>query len=148
MLDTGSGSRNIPYAATAKAGTFLYGMAGSGISVAGIVVGLLNTPPTINDVALGTQIAHGTGLNQLLHNAQTQEAVVISAPTASFRVTRTFTNNSAAPITVYEIGWYWQVFDTGGTQRYFCFLHDLLASPQTIPIGATLTVRYTWSVTV
>lgn len=136
--------RTWPYTTTTIG--YLLACAGpSANSLYGIVVGSGAGSTSINDYTLGSQIAHGSTAGLLVHNAQTIEAVVVAPPIASVRMTRTFTNNTANPITVYEIGWYWAGYDSGVTERYFCILHDLLASPQAVPAGATLTVRYTIS---
>lgn len=147
MNDIGNTGRTMPYTSTGYQGINGRWRGAVGIVDVGIVVGTGTTPTTINDVALGTRIAHGAGGGQLVYNAQTSEALVVSAPNATVRHTRTFTNNSGASITVNEIGWYIGAWDSTSTERFFCMVHDLLASPQAIPNGATLTVRYTVSVT-
>jgi uncharacterized membrane protein YczE len=72
-------------------------------------------------------------------------------PDTTFRVIRTFTNNTSSPITVYEIGLaIANAYNIGGTTiytYYFLIARDVLSSPQTIPAGATLTVRYIFKVT-
>lgn len=145
--DTGNTGRTVPNTAS-LAGNGYHGgfMCGAGVSTYGIVVGSGTGAVTAADYTL-TQITHGTGGSQLVHNAQSIEAVGVVGLVSSVRSTRTFTNNGGATVTVYEIGWYWEQMDSGAAARFFCAVRDLLASPQSVPVGATLTVRYTWSVT-
>lgn len=148
LNDTGNQGRTIPYTGATTYMGRLGGWLGlAAQSLNGIVVGSGTTAVTPADPALVTQLAQGTGANQLVHGAQSVEAVSVVALVSSVRSTRTFTNNSAGAITVREIGWYWVQYDTGPAVRYFCGARDVLVTPQTVPIGATLTVRYTFSVT-
>lgn len=120
----------------------------SGDENEGIVVGSSDVAVQYDDYALGSKIAHGTGAGQLVYNAQSLENLQYSGGVISFRVTRTFTNNSGSSVDVKEIGMYMRQLDNTGTARNICVARDVLASPQSVPDGATLTVRYTISVTV
>jgi len=112
----------------------------------GILVGSGDAPVDPEQYALASKIAHGTGSGQLVYNAVTHEAPVVSANVTTYRITRTFTNNSGASITVKEIGI--AIADNiGGTLYYFLIVRDVLPSPSSVPNGATFTCRYTFKVT-
>jgi len=117
----------------------------------GIIVGTGSTAVTPENYSLASKIAHGTGTDQLDYGTHTFEEKTTSNNTSLFKVSRTFTNLSGASITVNELGIiarnYWA--DAGGTEKdiKFLILRDVLASPVSIPDGATLTVRYTFQVT-
>ena len=116
----------------------------------GIVVGKGDMPVTAEDYALDDKIAHGTASGQLDYGAHTFEDVVVEDKVSKFRVSRTFTNLSGASVTVKEIGIIaWNRFQQGGSVQKnikFLIVRDVLASPTTIPDGASLNVRYTFSV--
>jgi len=120
--------------------------AGEGLDTLGLVIGMGDTPVSPIDYDLADRITHGTGLNQMLHGSMTIEDVVVSDSQSSFRVSRTFTNNSGASITVKEIGAIFRCWEVGGGDRRFLYLRDVLSSPTTVPDGAALTVRYTFKV--
>ena len=114
----------------------------------GIVVGTGTAAESINDYALATQVAHGNGAGQLEHLASIIDAVVVSAPSASFKVRRTFNNNSGGAIVVNEIGMYVQTRESIPTTRYYCVIRDLLAAGDSIPNGGAYQVAYTIQITV
>jgi hypothetical protein len=150
ITDITNTARTIPFTGNSTASVFVMGYnAGVGVDAQGIVVGSGDTPNSINTYALASKIAHGSGSGQLAYGATVFEDV--SNPSGGdlqFRVTRTFTNNSGASVTVKEIGIYGTVADSGGTTRYFCIVRDVLYSPSSIPDGATMTVRYIIKITV
>jgi hypothetical protein len=115
----------------------------------GIIVGTSDTPNTLTTYALGGKIAHGTGSGQLVYNAETVEDVTNpSGNDLQFRITRTFTNNSGATITVKEVGLLVKKYDAAFTSRSFLVARDVLPSPVDVPDGATLTIRYVVKITV
>jgi len=115
----------------------------------GIVVGKGTTPNSLNTYKLASPISHGTGAGQLSYGAMNVEEVTNpSGNTLSFRLIRTFTNQSGADITVYEIGLVAKFVDADGYGRPFLLARDVLPSPVTVANGATLTVRYIVSLTV
>jgi hypothetical protein len=115
----------------------------------GIIVGTSDTPNTLTTYALGGKIAHGTASGQLLYGVETVEDVTNpSGNDLQFRLTRTFTNNSGATITVKEVGLLSRKYDSGGTLRSWLIARDVLPSAVDVPDGATLTIRYTVKITV
>lgn len=118
------------------------------IAVEGIVVGTGSTIVDILDTKLVTQILHGTGAGQMVHQAQTWPTVVtVVDPNATFETTRNFNNNSGAAITVAETGVYAYYAYTGlGTQYYFCIFRDVPTSVL-VPNGGGCYVTYTLKIT-
>jgi hypothetical protein len=115
----------------------------------GIIVGTSDTPNTLTTYALGGKIAHGTGSGQLLYGAETVEDVTNpSGNDLQFRLTRAFTNNSGATITVKEVGLLVKKLDSTGGARSWLVARDVLPSPVDVPDGATLTIRYVVKITV
>ena len=116
----------------------------------GIVVGKGDAPVSAEDYALDDQIPHGTETGKLDYGTHTFEDVVVEDKVSKFRVSRRFTNLSGASVTVKEIGiiaWnYWRDYTTIRADVKFLFVRDVLTSPTTIPDGASLNVRYTFSV--
>jgi len=136
---------------------------GANDSTYGIVVGTGTATPTPNDYVLGNQIVNGTGSEQLVYSAHTinptpqtigtSENITTSATptsgllpvsgnTTSWQVSRQFTNQSGASITVSEVGIYMNTIN-GVTM----IVHDLLSSPVTVPNLSILQITYTFSVT-
>jgi len=115
----------------------------------GIIVGSGDTPNDINTYKLANKIAHGSGSGQLVYNAETVEDVTNpSGSDLQFRITRTFTNNSGAVVTVKEIGLLVKKWDRSGTSHSFLVARDVLPSPVDVPDGSTLTIRYVVRITV
>jgi hypothetical protein len=115
----------------------------------GIIVGTSDTSNTLTTYALSGKIAHGTSSGQLLYGTETVEDVTNpSGNDLQFRITRTFTNNSGATITVKEVGLLVKKIDSGFTPRSFLVARDVLPSPVDVPDGATLTIRYVVKITV
>lgn len=118
--------------------------AGAGDTTHGIRVGTGNTPVAIDDYALETPIAEGTGVDEMNHLICTIATSVVAAPSCSFLVSRSAVNNSGAEITVREAGIY--VYMT--TSWKGCMTRDVFGTPQAVPIGGTITVNWTLQVTV
>lgn len=112
----------------------------------GIVVGSGTTAVALNDNALGTQIAHGTGAGQLDHQAQSNpDDVATIDPYSEFQIIRGFINSSGGAITITEIGIYAQQYDTTPAARTFCIVRDLVTSGS-VPDGGQATVTYTFRI--
>jgi hypothetical protein len=115
----------------------------------GIIVGSSDTPNSLTTYALGAKISHGSGSGQLVYNAQTIEDVTNpSGNDLQFRLTRTFTNNSGATVTVKEVGLIVKVWDSSANSRSWLIARDVLPSPVDVPDGASLTIRYVVKITV
>jgi len=144
-----SGASNIFYC-----GLFpMCALAPLGTDAYGIQVGTSASSVNRDQYQLGGKIAHGSGSGQLSYGAMTVEDIDGTPPETIFRLIRTFTNNTTDPMTVYEIGLIignsYENMRTSfaPTTSYFLIARDVLSSPQTIPAGATLTVRYIFKVT-
>ena len=117
------------------------------VDTRGIVIGTGAAAVTISDYALATQIAHGAGVGQMSHAAQTNPAdVTTSDPDVTFAMSRVFTNNSGAAIVIRETGIYalQQTSDPGDFS--FCVIRDTPAA-LSVANGATATVTYTLRIT-
>jgi len=114
----------------------------------GIRVGTGNTPVAIDDYALETPIAEGTGAGQMQHLVCTVADYVVSAPSCYFVVSRLIVNNSPAEITVREAAIYVQMERSNYTQVFGCATRDIFVTPQAVPIGGAITVDWTIQVTV
>lgn len=136
VLDT-SGVSRIPgstfgvFAQNAAAGNALFG----------IVVGSDNTAVDIDDYALGTLIAHGTGAGQLEYSAMSIPTdFTVSGSDAYFEVRRTVTNNSGGDVTINEIGLY--VKTNASTIYYFCIDRTLSTTTVTNTNGKVITYKF------
>jgi len=110
----------------------------------GIVVGLASDAVAIDDYALGSLIAEGTGVNQMNYLICTVATSVVAAPSCYFIVSRSIVNNSAAEITVREAG----IHATLESGKYGLMTRDVFGTPQAVPIGGTITVNWAIKVTV
>lgn len=119
---------------------------GVGETNIGIVVGRGATAPTIDDYALETLCEHGTGTNQFLYGAATFGLPTSDPTTSHFTITRDFSNNSGATITVNEVGVYVKAVSisyTGYSEyHYFMIIRDVISGGIDVPDGQTLTVNY------
>ena len=115
--------------------------AGTGVIDYGIRAGIGITAEAITDYVLVTPIAHGTGAGQLSHAAVTFTTIANDATSAWFTVSRNFTNNSGATITVNEIGMICYGLDSGGYTRYLLIARDVITA-QGVLNNQTLTVTY------
>ena len=136
ITDTGGTSRSV----TSSIGSWLM-EASAGTSTSGLVVGTGTNAVTLNDTALQTQIAHGTGSGQLSYGGSVVELPSSDATSTTLILTRVFSNSSGGSITVQELGAYayqstWE----------FCIVRDV----QTIIIadGEQLTLNYILKTTI
>jgi len=141
VQDTVNTGRNYPQLTSQNEACF-YVKAGSGDDTFGVMIGTDDTAVSVNDYNMKVKIGNGTGSGQMVYGTSTLEAPTVVDSTIRWRLTRAFTNNSGASITVKECGiaFKWRTY-------YALILRDVLPSPQTVPDGATLTLRYTFSVT-
>ena len=108
----------------------------------GIVVGTGSTPVTRDDYKLESLVPDGFADGQMVYGKTTVEDVNGDPPSSVFRIIRTFTNEGSTTITIYEIGLIVKAQD-----KYVLIARDVLDTPQDVPAGATLTVRYIFKVT-
>ncbi len=109
----------------------------------GIIVGTGDTAPTINDYALQTPIAHGSGAAELEYSAVTIAAPASGTNVSQFTITRDFSNAAAGgAITVNEIGLYVKGYDIEDNTYYFMIIRDKIDGGIAVPDGQTLTVNY------
>lgn len=135
ITDVGGNAVN-PYAyyTNLKAG------AGSGDDDFGIQVGTGTNAVSINDTALQTKIAHGTGTGQLQYGAVTFGATACDASKCECTITRDFANGSGGDITVNELGLVLQMYDTGSKNIFVA--RDVVSGGIAVANGQTLTVNY------
>jgi len=111
----------------------------------GIQIGTGTIAPSITDTRLSQLITNGTGAGQMQYSAVSVTGPVVNTTnnTGYVTITRTFTNNSGASITVSEVG---VVAYSGGfsgqSNQYFLIIHDLLPTPITVPNGSSLSISY------
>jgi hypothetical protein len=142
LTDTGGNARGIALSSSASQAVTVGGCAIAGDATAGIVVGSSDTPVSIGQFTLQSQIAHGTGSGQLQYGATTVDSMVQES-SWYFRVVRTFTNGSGATVTVREIGLYVRLGMPTSPYYYSCMLaRDVPTSAINVPNGSTLTLRY------
>jgi hypothetical protein len=100
----------------------------------GIIVGISNTPWSIEQYQLGSRIPHGNSSGQLLYGATTVDDV--TQITNGYRIfaSRVFTNNSGASVIVKEVGLY--------TSDNIMLARDVLTTPVEVQNLQSLTVRY------
>jgi len=110
----------------------------------GVQVGTSDVAFDKAQFSLQGKIAHGTGAGQLVYSDTTIEAVADEDTSSRFRIIRSFTNSSGGAITVKEIGiaTFVRRSTTPAHLRYWLVARDVLSSPQVVPDGNTLTVRY------
>lgn len=112
----------------------------------GIVIGTGSTAVTIDDNKLDSQIMQGTDSGQMRHLASTPGWPSVAGSNCDFLTTRTFLNNSGGSITVRESGIYCRV--KGPTYYgYAGIVRDILATPQDVPDGGSITIDYTLRIT-
>ncbi len=112
----------------------------------GIVIGTGIAAVTVDDYKLDSQIMQGTGSGQMRHLASTPGWPSVAGSNCDFLTSRTFLNNSGSSIMVRESGIYCRV--KGPTYYgYACIVRDVLATPQDVPDGGSITIDYTLRIT-
>jgi len=111
----------------------------------GIQIGTGTTAPSITDTRLSQLITNGTGPGQMQYGGVNVTGPVTNTTnnTGYITVTRTFTNNSGASITVSEVGLVaWSGPKSNETNQFYLIIHDLLPTPITVPNGSSLSISY------
>jgi hypothetical protein len=122
------------------------GMVNSGATTTiGIVVGRGTTEFSVNDHALATLIAHGTSTNQLSHQAQVAPVTTYDPVTKTWTSlhSRSFTNSSANPVVVTEVGLHrgMSMFSTTSIYQHLV-ARDVLETSISVLPSTVLTVEY------
>jgi hypothetical protein len=119
---------------------------GAGNSSIGILIGTSNTAFDISQYNMQALIGHGTGTGQMTYVAMPSPgAPVFANPDISLVISRDFTNNSGAAITVREIGlmgyptYYYASFTMYAA--YVLYARDVVADTVVAP-GQVLNVQY------
>jgi len=115
----------------------------------GIQIGTGTTAPSITDTRLSQLITNGTGVGQMQYGAVSVTGPVTNTTnnTGYITITRTFTNNSGASITVSEVGlvaFSGRYYASNAVQsnQVYLIIHDLLPTPITVPNGSSLSISY------
>jgi len=111
----------------------------------GIQIGTGTTAPSITDTRLSQLITNGTGPGQMQYGGVNVTGPVTNTTnnTGYITVTRTFTNNSGASITVSEVGLVAYSGTLGlASNQYYLIIYDLLPTPITVPNGSSLSISY------
>lgn len=135
----------IPYSVTDM---HLVADAGEGMDRRGIVVGSVDTPPTITQATLFGLYPHGTVAGRLFYRGVgftpplSHPGTVVFGTIDSFTISRIIQNLSPTPATIAEIGLY--VICSPGTVMLD---RTVLATPITVEVLGTVTVTYTFLAT-
>jgi hypothetical protein len=111
----------------------------------GIQIGTGTTAPSITDTRLSQLITNGTGVGQMQYGGVNVTGPVTNTTnnTGYITITRTFTNNSGASITVSEVGLVAYSGTLGlASNQYYLIIYDLLPTPITVPNGSSLSISY------
>ena len=114
---------------------------GAGDTRFGPVIGTGTTELSNHDTRLATQIGHGTGTNQLMHGSTTLLGPTEIAGALVITIQRTYTNHSAATVTVSECG----IYSAGNEitpPHFHCIIRDLVSPAISVPVGHTLLLEY------
>jgi hypothetical protein len=122
----------------------------------GIIVGSGTTPLALDQYALVSKIAHGTGTGQLDYGVSSYTELGldmgVSPPVYRFRLLRTFANLTGASININEVGiavrCYWAEQSLTRCNVKFIIARDVLPTSYPIPAGGTATVTVTVEVEV
>ena len=114
--------------------------ASSGNDDYGILVGTGSTATDINDYALDTKVAEGTGAGQMEYGNHSIVNSTHDGSTYSYAgITRTVANNSGGSIVVTEVGLVTSMDWDSSTDRYFLLLREVLGASVTVLDTQTLT---------
>ena len=125
-----------------------YGLrAPAGIDTKGIVVGSGTNAESLEDYALQTQIANGTGAGQLSYIASEPHSITYDAGTKVLKDTliRFFNNNSGGGVNVNEVGIV--AYLQGQFNQNYMMSRDKLAATVTVPNTGQMKVTYTVQLT-
>jgi hypothetical protein len=141
IKDTTNTSRNFPALSNIANSLFNVNSPATNANY-GILVGTGATAVNRDQYALTTKIAHGNGSGQIMYKDSIVESCNGTPPATVWRVIRTFSNDFSTTITVNEIG---LAIYHQSIPCYIMIARDL--ATQAVVAGATLTVRYIFTVT-
>lgn len=110
-----------------------------------VIVGTGTEPVKASDIGLSSRVQHGSAAGQLVPgNATSFSIQTTDKPSTRMTLTRSFTNNSGADISINEIGVITSYNNLESPHDYtqFLIVRDVLAAAKNIPNGSTLTVDY------
>jgi hypothetical protein len=120
----------------------------AGVDSYGMVIGTGNTPVALTDYILATQIAQGTGANQMRYAASSYQAGKISSgANRSYKLLRFFANDSGGAITVKEVGFIARPYNHLIGQFNILICRDVLGAPVTVNDGEGITVEMSFQIT-
>lgn len=118
--------------------------AGNADDTYGIQLGTSDTGVTRDDFRLAGKISNGIIIGTLSYGVVTVEPTAQYLTYTQMRVVRVFSNNSALPITIKEVGF---VISHSLSLYKFLFARDVLLTPLILDTGYTATFRYLFRVT-
>lgn len=132
---------------SAAAAAGYWGAAGD--SSMGIIVGRGDNAEDFEHYMLVTPVVNGTGENQVSYALQEPTVLTYDGTTKIHTATmvRYFNNNSAADITINEVGIVWAFYNTSGAGKKFLMVRDRLTTPLEVLVGGQLRVTYTEQIT-
>ncbi|MEM4066569.1 MAG: hypothetical protein QXV17_06895 [Candidatus Micrarchaeaceae archaeon] len=143
----------VPPSSALPVGLAYTALAPSGDQNYGILVGNGGGGVGVEDQQLVQQILNGTSTGQLQYGSVTVGSVNLNptSNTATFSITRSFTNNSGGSITVTEVGLALKVAVSSNYvvvgSGHMLVAHDFLSQSVTVANGQSLTVTYTYTLT-
>ena len=114
-------------------------------SLDGIQIGSGTTPVSWNDYRLASPIPHSP--SGVVYGAMSYSNIVDEPAGGSFRLIRSFTNNSSTNITIREVGLTARLVTTSNQPAQVLLARDVLTTPIVIAPNATATIRYIIRVT-
>jgi len=133
LVDTGGTSRGIVFCNVNSSYNVVYSY---------IAVGSSDTPVSLSDYKLASEIASGSGSGQLVYGS-VQVTSLSRGDVWSVSISRTFTNLSGAPVTVKEVGLFIALPMGYSAITTFMFARDVIPGGIVVPSGGVLTVIYT-----
>lgn len=126
--------------------TIALGQGGGSETAYGLVLGTGNTAVTLNDYALNTLIAHGSGAGQLYYNIMSNTFYFpfkVVDDTAQWSILRPITNFSDDDIVIKEAGIYFK-----SNSQNFCIERTVLGATYTFVKNTSVVMEYIVKVTV
>jgi hypothetical protein len=113
----------------------------------GIVVGTGNTPITVDDYKLASQIYHGSTSGKFEYLSCAITNLVVSGAAYSFDLQRIFLNSSGGSIDIAEIGIYSRIYLSPSGNSNFMIIRDIVSAAETVTDGVYIKATYTFQIT-